>query len=221
MNPTEIWENGVSLRVAFREFGNRDLLNEYDATHSSEIHFVAPEIYGEHPDLQPDKSNQQELISEIHRHKTDACSEIEYHLCRDFKAGRLLGVGYSLPRQPTDKPAFIPKDVWECEVDFQQNLVNGNGLEFVEVRVYKTGDGGNSRRQQGRPSREAQIIQAFENLLNEGALDVSKSRAQYFDLIRAKVAALYPHEAENTKGLNDKTLYRVLGPLWLATEKHL
>ncbi len=158
----EIWENGIPLKLAFQEFGNKDVLAAYDVAKRTELHFILPKTYDEHPNLASDGSNRNELLHECQRQINDLYAENEYYLCKDFRTGRLVGLGYALPRHPTDTPAYIPGDVWNRDVDIGKNIVKGNGLEFVEVRVFKPGDEETSRRSPGRPSRQDQIIRTFE-----------------------------------------------------------
>jgi hypothetical protein len=66
----------------------------------------------------------------------------------------------------------------------------------------------------GRPSRESQIEEAFNTLHASGAIDCSKPMNHCFPLVREWITTHFPNDPKGTKGLNDKTLAKIISPLF-------
>lgn len=144
-------------------------------------------------------------------------TEVEADLVGQIVAGRLLAVGYALPRSPDDPLRYVPDDVWSGKIDFHASTVRGNGLEFISIRIIRpeaiTGKPKEARRP-GRPSRSDQVIAAFNALDAEDEIDRSTSLSSHFEAVRHRVKVLYPEGANSEKGLSNQLLYKVLKPLF-------
>lgn len=141
--------------------------------------------------------------------------------CIDYvQRGHLRAFGYSAPRRPDDTPVEVPSDLWAHPIYWDKDKLSGNGLEIVAVRLIPTqwllqaqGISPQSpSRRQGRPSRDSDILNAWNELVEEGKIDFSGTRANACRLVRERVLKLFPDQGD--AGLGDKALYRKLKPLW-------
>ncbi|EKE67283.1 hypothetical protein P24_18676 [Oceanibaculum indicum P24] len=160
---------------------------------------------------------------------TDEFSALQNKLksaCLDYiRRGHLRAFGYSAPRRPDDTPVEVPSDLWAHPIYWDKDTLSGDGLEIVAVRLIPTqwllqtqGISPQSpARRQGRPSRDSDILNAWNELVEEGKIDFSGTRANACKLVRERILKLFPDQGE--AGLGDKALYRKLKPLWdKATE---
>ncbi len=143
--------------------------------------------------------------------------KLERDLFNKLIKGDLVALGYALPRAPDDPLRRIPAEAWKGKVDIHAGTASANGLEFTAIRILRpeareaaTED----IRAPGRPSRQSQIVAAFKALDDAGQIDRNQSTRSHFTAIRAQVKRMFPEEADNEKGLGDKALYKIVGPLF-------
>lgn len=142
--------------------------------------------------------------------------DLEDSILRKINDGALVAVGFLEPRKPIDRPALIPNDVWDGEIDWKESTVKGNGLSYVAVRINadvdeQSGHAGSKEpesplRPQGRPSLKPYIDEAYVALKAEGQIDWSKSRARMYPAVKNWLCAQYPEMADKFSGTSDKTL---------------
>lgn len=137
-----------------------------------------------------------------------------------IRDGHLVAVGYAVPRVVTDNPAQVPDDMWSHLVNWGNGTVSGNGLRMEAVRLahVKTVIATPAQvtaplklaaeaASPGRPSREPEVIAAFEKLRAAGKIDSSRPRARHYDLIRKTIDPSY---SDRTPGLSKNSMQRIL-----------
>lgn len=153
--------------------------------------------------------------------QNDARRDCEKDVAAQLQTEALYGIGYHLPRSPTDSPCAIPADVWTGKVDWENDTVEGGGMKFVQVRIIpksqnlfnvNTSSADRTKYQEpprGRPSRTDEIEAAFRALDAEGAIatHVDNIKSLFWPVID-KIGELSPEKAGDMTGLSDKTLYR-------------
>lgn len=89
-------------------------------------------------------------------------------LIRNIKREKIIAIGYSIPRTPSDKPKQIPVDLWDCNVNWENSELSGNGLHFLSVRLLCLKNPPNTKNSEvkssalkGRPSVKRDIIHAY------------------------------------------------------------
>ncbi|PKU22784.1 MBL fold metallo-hydrolase [Telmatospirillum siberiense] len=60
---------------------------------------------------------------------------LQASLIEDLRRGRLVGLGYRMPRCSADAPELIPFDVWSDDIQWVLGTVQGGGLDYVGVRI--------------------------------------------------------------------------------------
>ncbi len=138
--------------------------------------------------------------------------------------GKLLAIGYALPRSPTCTPVRIPTDVWNVSVDWDTETVSGNGMKFVAVRIAALADVEQRYAAlpsgplqvvapaRERPSQKEDIFNAYQSLKQQGAIDPSKSMASHYEPIRSHLCKIHPDRAGQFKTTSDETIRQVISP---------
>ncbi len=166
--------------------------------------------------------------------KEEVPSAGEGHPCSDYYAGMddwdylteirknltqniWSAIGYSSPRSIKSTPLIVPGDFFlNCEIGISESQVWGDGLNFVGIRLIHSsllnGEIEKSENKPGRPSREHEIDEAFKALGSENKLDLGKPLATHIEAVRNRV--LKNSGIENSRGLGEKVMYRVLSPLY-------
>ncbi|MFY8093268.1 MAG: hypothetical protein ACOVN0_07290 [Niveispirillum sp.] len=147
------------------------------------------------------------------------------HLVR---SGQLVAVGYAVPRAVTDKLAQVPDDLWLRRVNWDKGIISGSGLRMEDVRIARAQTVATKPAQMmaslklaaevvapGRPSKEPEIIAAFEKLRAAGQIDPSRPRVQHYDLIRKTIDPSYN---DKTPGLSTNAMQRILKPYFDALD---
>lgn len=138
----------------------------------------------------------------------------------------IIGYGYALPRNPTDKPIEIPSDVWSGKVDWQKSILIGSSLSFESVRVIHEEDLAEiltprplnnthaalqpTIKKAGRPSLKRFINEAFEELKMQGQINVSRPQKIYYDMIRSHLASKHPERAAQFRDMADETIRQTI-----------
>ncbi|MFC7334790.1 hypothetical protein [Rhodocista pekingensis] len=143
-----------------------------------------------------------------------------------IQEGRVLALGYALPRAVTDRPVPVPAELWQHPVDWEGSRLAGNGLRMEAVRLAlphwlpqimadaaaaAVGTVTPRPAPRGRPSKRDAVIAAFRHLADAGSIRPERPLAEHYPAIRALVM----QATDGTPaGLTDKTLHRLLKPLF-------
>lgn len=146
-----------------------------------------------------------------------AGKEILEHL----RQGTYRGFGFDRPRSMETIPVAIPKEAWSTNSLHPNNELKFQSLKFVDVRIRMVpastdpllaNVGDRHAPQVGRPSLKKPIIQAFDALLRNGAINIDAPLKSIWPKIRQNLyetkAALPKPVAE----LSDETFRRYLSP---------
>lgn len=215
-NIRALWESGLTLWEALFEFGEPETAKQYAAHLRSTPGIRAMDAIMEA--IQAGKIEDAfKGASDTLKIGTQLQEKLERDLFDKLIKGDVVALGYAIPRAPDDPLRRIPTEAWNGKVDIHAGTASANGLEFTAIRVVHpeareaaTQD----IRAPGRPSRQSQIVAAFKALDAAGQIDRSQSTRSHFPEIRAQVKQMYPEDADNEKGLGDKALYNIVGPLF-------
>jgi hypothetical protein len=209
-----IWGLGVPLIEAMTKFGPAEYSAEF-----LKLRVPPLTVFGNA--LQSMLENKPDAAEKMRAAQENTARYISlYHFLggqvqEKLQQGKLVAVGFAAPREPTDAPMPIPSDLWEGKIDWEKSSAKSNGIEFFGIRVIDPSAGQIEVQtaQQGRRSSKAIIESVFEALLDEGQIDFTKSQSAHFDLVRQRAQMQNPN-LQGGEGLNEKTLYKYLGPLF-------
>ncbi len=136
--------------------------------------------------------------------------------------GELLAIGFALPRTPESFPIDIPPDVWNSNIDWRNDAVSGNGLEFAAVRIapFEDVEPRFERLQssptkvdaprRGRPSSQEDVYKAYEALKQNGHINFLQSMRSQFPIIRAELCKLHPDWKSHIETMSDETIRQTI-----------
>jgi hypothetical protein len=221
-NPTvankllELWKVGVPPSEALQKFGDADLVAELRqsreqrtdqdrladmvvACRNSGLRFPSSEEVSRHG------------LQRLARQK-NALAALEWDIEARVESGELIAIGFLDPAQSNlGTPIEVQPHVLHSRPGWSlSDHIEGNGLRYESVRFVRADAVQNFTRKAGRPSRQAGIFRAWEQMESEGAIDTSKSLSWHFPDLCRRVKK-FDHDQSDT-GLEDKTLYDLLGP---------
>lgn len=144
---------------------------------------------------------------------------LERYVLKYIKSGELIAAGFSLPRRASDSPEFIPDDVWGGYVDWDKGTIEANGLSVVEVRLthpswlLRSQMDSPPTRGRGRPSRKADVLTAFNALLELGKINLNGPMKANYGVVRAYVMQEFPNNDNDDTGLSDTYLAQEINHL--------
>ncbi len=222
MDPWIFWKRGIPLSSAFVSFASSDFRQKYVVARDSAGIDKGLAAFTEV--IQSKKSPSDRMG----KYNKDVSAYLA--LDRTLKAnclawiqsGKLKAYGFTLPRRAEDIPQPAPLDLWAGEIKWEKDYAKGNGLEMAGLRLIAPAQEAEliarhfpeGIKSPGRPSREHQISEAFNTLHASGAINFSKPMKHYFPMIREWVLTHFPDDPKKTKGLNDKTLAKIVSPLF-------
>ncbi len=147
-------------------------------------------------------------------------NEMQRDIVRWVQDGKLKAYGFGVPRRPEDAPQPVPLDLWSGTIGWGRSILAANGLRMEGVRLLLLESDKHLRggRSPGRPSREAQILEAFDTLQASGQVDRTRPMAHLFEPIRQLVRDKHPTN-KTDQGLNDKTIARVIRERFVERDK--
>lgn len=237
MDTVSLWQNAVPLESAFLRFAPRDTAARYrqlvaDTSASAIADRMQTRAEAAGADLPEGMFERLHLLTRDAWGPTGERTKMEQALkaaCLALiRAGTVRAFGFAVPRQPHDVPVELPADLWNGIILWERSRVEAHGLRIEGVRLIPTARIEALQTQQapreparrpGRRSRESQIIEAFKALAAAGRIDTVRPLARVFPMIRTWVCETYPDDPDGEKGLNDKTLRKVLTPLFGARRK--
>ncbi len=149
----------------------------------------------------------------------DARRNCERDVSRQLQKETLYGIGYLLPRAPTDPPCAIPEDVWTGEIDWENCAVEGGGMKFVQVRIVsnfpdliETQRSGRTETPtfRGRPGTATLVHDAFEALVEENSIDFQAPMTHAYPVIRNWLITKYPADATRLGNLSDEHIRQTI-----------
>lgn len=97
-------------------------------------------------------------------------------------SGLWSAVGYRSPRRPNSPLELITRDLFrEGEFNYSHSGISGDGLSYVGIRIVHSSFLDDfvpaQSKGPGRPTREMDILEAYEDLARRSAIDFNGSRA--------------------------------------------
>jgi hypothetical protein len=142
----------------------------------------------------------------------------------------LKAYGFVIPRRPSDAPQPVPDDLWNGRIVWRASIILANGLEMHGVRLMPRHweeqilaaqpEAKATRGGPGRPSRRAEILEAFEALDAAGRIDYREPMTRLFPAIRQWLKERDP-QAEADWGLHDKTIAKTIRTAFRSKRKIL
>jgi hypothetical protein len=230
-----LWKCAVPLQRAYMEFAPKDLLARLS---DLKRQTAAPAITDRMGKLATTDAFQEMNLGErfaalpailgpmdeLRRLTT----ELQTHCVQLIHSGKVLALGYAVPRGLADMPAPVPNDMWQQLVNWESGTVSGHGLRIGDIRLAVVKAIPSERlplaapstmapemRSQGRPSRETEVTTCFETLHASGQIDPSRPRIFYHDVIRKMID---PSFTAKTPGLSRNCMQRILKPYFDALD---
>ncbi len=163
----------------------------------------------------------EQIVTDMHS-RGDTANRV-LHLLQN---GKLIAYGYLLPRNLTDGPVPIPRDLFQWRhIDWKTSAIRGAELEFVSIRILRSKWIESvtpklaqflppalkaHRKRPGRPSSADVIVTAVQSLLAEGKLPNTKTRKEKVRVIRARVREQNPALFASDRGLAEETIAKYL-----------
>lgn len=230
----DAWNNGTPLSQSVEKFFNPKTIRRYrrleklasvfSLTHrlnreyqrSSDFSKLATIMHAD------EKGSHSDRLKEFHSFR-DAVIHLLY---RGICDGRIIAVGFSLPRGVTDSPSRIPDDLLKTLSVLDENSLEANGLKIDSIRLrMRVEMSPQSQPPQkelppqnnvtdavvisaGRPSTKSQIAAAYQSLNAEGKVDHSASKQECARNIHQFIISQNEGMSEDTKGFNIQTIVR-------------
>ena len=238
---------GASLWDAIRRFSNKNLWNEY-ITHRNQSGEGNNSVSNlpKDPSILEGIIHVNNILSEHTRNRNkekELFNELINQFKLKFNSNKLFAYGYSIPRKAEDKPNLIPFDVIaNGEIKWDNSSINGNGLEFVGVTVFKKplinelNESSKSigikkelpiksNKGKGRPSIKPLIKSYYLKEKNLENIDFSKSKNEIYEELEKAIGGnediQFNKEADHYVGLGYTAINNAIGPLVDKEKKKL
>lgn len=232
------WKKGKTLNSAIYSFTSYELQKQYDDLEKED---KSRNPWKDDPTAIPNISGGLAAVSEAIFHKgkmDDARDKLKWDLLKNILSEKVIGLGYESPVTTESKPKIIPLHIWPQKADkinWNDSSFLENGINFLNIRIIKKSalkkKPDNKKKifspkikienkKMGRPSLKNQIIEAYEYLKKEGAIDYSKTLKSHTELIQKTVQALYP-EITSTAGMAHEAIRRALGSCFQTDRDNL
>jgi hypothetical protein len=145
-------------------------------------------------------------------------NEIRAAFIHMLTESKLSGIGYKLPKRRGDKPEWISSEYWKAgRIDWDRSELHCAHCSYQDVRIvpsreirdearrtFKASVKESGRSEKGRPTREPQIVTAWNALVAEGKMPKVGPLNSIFDLVRDKVHEMFDSEKPDHEGLGEK-----------------
>lgn len=230
----EIWWSGFRLDQAPWHFGSQKLAAKYRELETAPL--KKPELTGTaQKSLESSTTNGRTVAATLLSIAADAVmsgiekredlAELEQLqrklLLEKLLSRKLLAVGYSLPRNPTDLPYPIVPDVFDPRfIDWRDSSISGNGLHYAAIRVVRLGQKAQRAlaapiihrsspaienvgaapkivhaKRPGRPSVAPIVTEAYQTLCDAGKICESDSSRTIHKEIATWIGTTYPDKS--------------------------
>jgi len=239
MRNDNLCTSGIVLWEALVRFSNKNLWREYVAHMNESARGIDSFSQStENPSIQDLFIGLQKITSAYMNNKNkerELFNKLVNQFKLKFKSQKLFAYGYSLPRKTEDKPNLIPFDVIaNGEINWGNSSINGNGLEFMGVMVFKKPlidyfnessiSIGNkqelinkSKKRKGRPSNKELIKTIYLEEKNREAIDFSNSKKMIFEELEKTIAEKknipFNKDTNHYEGLGYTAINNAIGPL--------
>lgn len=217
-DPVSAWNTGVTLLEAMEQFADPDLSAEYGELY----HKMFPPIPS--VDLRPLFRNTSpaplpyDPVLDLLR-LNSLGDKLKAQILESLNGGKLLAVGYALPRRRNQKPEWVQPDHWAVGLpNWDNSELWGRGYGYTDVRVIQAAADPTAiaasmpvpetRRPPGRPTHRHLIMQAYETLRDMDRIDY-RSFSRNIPSIR-ELALRLSGEPSKSVGLGDETIRSTL-----------
>ncbi|SFS22256.1 hypothetical protein [Yoonia litorea] len=224
-----IWEQATRLSRAPLLFTPKELKEAYDeADKISAIETFSDGAERIGQDGTPPTEGFKKLlmnVSSITSEKAKARENLRTYVRQRLRQGELIGYGFEPPRRMDSQPFEIPRNCWHGRIDWVAATLNGEGLEFIEVRLIAS-----LKREQliatlsqldlqqaktvGRPKIGPHIEAAFKSLHQANKIDVSASAKSHFPMVQLQLRKMYPDIYPPERMLSNEGIRAHFSPLF-------
>jgi hypothetical protein len=211
----ELWERSIPLNQGRYRFGDKALVNEYNALLErkpagfsglgSIINTIALMTDAEEH-VEPEMRTTPEERDRLGKLSV----EIDSHCIKRLQKRELIALGFSIPRHPDDPPRILPLEILvRGRLKFDSNKAVGDGLEFHAVRILPAEALNTSTAEPnrpGRPSKRDLIKKVYAECRNEGFIDYAKPQKAAIEVIRSRIQTRYPGDYGLGKGFGPEVI---------------
>ena len=200
MTPQEIINSGMTLRAAYKKYARASEIGEYQNKLPVPEHMRDSQDYVALHNTFSD-------IGEAAWKWTATESSKRENFINELLSGILIAAGFLSPRSATDKPQFIPTDIWELgDIKLSKSEIESGSLKFEGIRIIKprknkTIAANNNMklpitppRPVGRPGSREKIFAAYQELKSENKIDFSQPMTHAYPIIRSRLFYKYKTE---------------------------
>lgn len=222
----EFWKKGKSLYSALFIWTDSLIRKEYESLFSKRQNenkriFKDGDVLPSLALTLLDANNAMQLNSQIEQ----AVEKLKYDLLNKAISEKLFLFGYEAPVKSSDTPQIIPLHVIPqkiSEINWQESSFQKNGIQFLNIRVINKLPQNKLIKKKsvtppklnipriGRPSRQKEIIKAYEDLKADGYINYLAPLKSHTELIQKTVQKLFP-EITDTKGMAYEAIRRYIG----------
>jgi len=222
MTPHEIWNKSVPMSCAYEHILSKELFADYvklcEAANKTSIMQDMVEALGNNdPNSYITKRSDPNHPLNL---KIAHVKKMDQILLHHLQQGNILAHGFSIPRRAEDQAQAVPVDLWKaCKTFELKDELKGSGLHMTEIRLMpaawleKLAPQEPEKKPAGRPSRSHYITEATQQLLNEGAFDLSKPNKDHHPAILARIHRNHPETIDDETGLGPKSLEKHANPI--------
>ncbi|MFB9151626.1 hypothetical protein [Roseovarius ramblicola] len=167
--------------------------------------------------------------SKILRDRANHRGKLQHDVLSFITDGHLHGFGFEPPRRLDAAPVPIPKRAWSGRIDWENNTLTFESIQFVEVRLttnrIRNGilehrqAGSALTRAPGRPSIRQAVEHAFEALHEAGKIDTGQSMKSHFPAVRRWLDLNRPDLPAPASKLTDEGIRAYFSPKFRALKE--
>lgn len=215
-----LWKRGFSLAAALKRFGNSEAVTAYREVMAETVESRLLPPFRPGADVSAYvlelQAHWQPSLA-LNRKRRERQDVLRRDLLAHLHCDRLIGYGYTLPRNAEDPPRRVPPDVWLGRIDWDASAAQGHGLAFAAIRVAHpkwlealTPPLAPEPKRTGRPSDKTIILEAYGVAQSASEIAGGEPMTTVARVVRVRAAALNPEDAGRLSRLHYETIRRTL-----------
>ena len=235
-----LWQNGIIKSHGYYWFAQKKIKTRFQRLQKLNQGFTSKQIKKmlDTPKTLETTSSPTEQLIAISSQQPPRKEEYEYlknklqtNALKWIRNGKLIAVGYQVPRQATDAPIEVPIDAWTTYSPWSNNEFQLGSLKIEDVRIINpswfqsyiepsnitteldqttTEKPRHTYPRQGRPSKRHIISDAYNMAVNTGQIDFNGSKKSICIFVRELIKTKWPDEFGKGKGFGDEVIRRTI-----------
>jgi hypothetical protein len=233
LSPSEnsaVWKRSIWLIRAPLHFANHSQKEKHAQLHNQSAIKAFSEGLSK---SDPSKLNMMEIFQAgiagagpLIQDRHSLLSEIQNQLLEWLKTSALQGYGFEGVRTLQSIPVALPSNLWAGFVSFDSNSLKYQSLEFNDIRVAHPSwisalleTTPELSKGTGRPSLERDLLNCFNALASEGAIDLKCTMSSHYPIIRKQLFKDFPEKYSVSRPLSDEGIRKYFSPFFQSLKE--